>query len=78
MNIIKAIEDPKLFGPLFPDLTSWKVWILCLKAIFALPMYKDERRIYRKRNELRQRFKGGKKMAKDFEPPQKEKVIKLQ
>ena len=40
--------------------------------------FEDERRIYRKRNELRQGFKGGKKMAKDFEPPQKEKVIKLQ
>jgi len=48
MNIIQAIKDPKIFGSLFKDLRTWTAWIVCLKAIFAIPMNKDELKIYKK------------------------------
>jgi len=42
MNIIEAIEDPHLFRPLFRQPETWAAWQVFLKAIFALPMTKDE------------------------------------
>jgi hypothetical protein len=48
MNIIQAIKDPKIFGSLFKDLRSWTAWMVCLKAIFAIPMSKEELKIYAK------------------------------
>ena len=48
LNIIEAIQDKNLFGPLFRDLNTWKPWIVALKAIFALlPMDDEELAIYR-------------------------------
>ena len=38
MNIIKALEDKRFFGPSFPDLGSWRVWTVYLRALFGLPV----------------------------------------
>ena len=48
MNLIQAIQDTMIFKSIFMDLRSWRNWIICLKAIFALPMTKSELKIYRK------------------------------
>lgn len=48
MNIIQAIESSKVFKPLFKDLKSWKAWLVFLKSLFALPMERDERRLFKK------------------------------
>ena len=46
-NIIRAIEDPKLFGPLFKDQASFGNWKAVLKAIFGLSMNKKELETYK-------------------------------
>ena len=39
MNIIEAIQDEHLLGPFIgDDLTSWKPWMVCLRAIYGLPI----------------------------------------
>jgi len=38
MTIVEAIHDANLFRPLFRDLSTWRNWLTCLKAIFGLPM----------------------------------------
>jgi hypothetical protein len=47
MTIIEAIEDRNIFGALFKKISTWRVWIVVLKAIFALPMDEGELAIYR-------------------------------
>jgi hypothetical protein len=47
MDIIKAINDQNLFRPLFRDLSTWASWQVFLKALFALPMSKEELKVYR-------------------------------
>ena len=42
MNICEAIDDPALFAHYFRDPTTWKAWRACLRALFGLPMSKDE------------------------------------
>ncbi len=42
MNICEAIDDPALFKNYFRDPTTWKAWRACLRALFGLPMSKDE------------------------------------
>jgi len=46
-NIVRAIEDPKLFGPLFKNQASFGNWKAMLKAIFGLSMDKKETGIYK-------------------------------
>lgn len=36
MTIVEAIQDPKLFRPLFKSLDTWKAWLTVLRAIFGL------------------------------------------
>ena len=48
MNIIDAIESAKIFARLFKDPETWQTWIVCLKAIFGLPMTKKELKTFRK------------------------------
>ena len=38
MNIIEAIQDPKLFGGLFKDPATWRSWLVFLRALFGLPI----------------------------------------
>lgn len=42
MNIIEAINDPKLLGRFFKDKMTWLNWLVILKGIFGLPMAKWE------------------------------------
>lgn len=50
MNIIDAIQDKRILGalPTFRDLSTWANWMVCLKAIFALPMTAAELEAFRK------------------------------
>jgi hypothetical protein len=38
MNIIQAMEDRRVFRPLFRDLETWRPWMTYLKALFGLPV----------------------------------------
>jgi len=42
MDMIDAIRDPNLLGAAFRNLETWNSWIVCLKAIFGLPLNADE------------------------------------
>jgi len=50
VDIIEAIESDDYFRPLLiaegGSIKTWKNWIVCLKAIFALEMDDEEKRIY--------------------------------
>lgn len=45
-NIIKAIQNPKLFKPVFRDLKSWWSWLGLLKVFFGLALNKAELDLY--------------------------------
>jgi hypothetical protein len=45
MNILEALDDPALFGPLFAD-ASWSCWRVFLGALFALPLADGQMEIY--------------------------------
>jgi hypothetical protein len=47
MNILEACRDPNLFGRWFRDDATWKAWFAFLAALFALPMTKEQRKVYR-------------------------------
>lgn len=40
LTIIDALRDPRLFGalPAFRDLTSWRAWLVFLRALYGLPL----------------------------------------
>ncbi|UCG15072.1 MAG: hypothetical protein JSU72_13390 [Deltaproteobacteria bacterium] len=42
MDIITAINNEKLFKPIFKDLKTWSSWFCLLGALFALRMTKKE------------------------------------
>jgi hypothetical protein len=48
-TIIEALEDRRLFGglPAFRDLTSWRRWLVFLKAVYGLAMDAGELAIFR-------------------------------
>lgn len=46
LNILAAIDDPKVFGPAFHDHDSWQAWFAFLAALFALPMTAEQLAIY--------------------------------
>jgi hypothetical protein len=46
MNILHALDDPKVFGPFFKGGT-WAAWRVFLASLFALPMTEAELAIYR-------------------------------
>jgi len=48
MNIIESIHDKRIFRDSFDDLKTWKTWETYLKAIFGLPMSKEDLRTYKK------------------------------
>jgi hypothetical protein len=47
MNILQAMDDPKLFRPWFKNPATWVAWRAFLAALFALPMTAHELAIYR-------------------------------
>ena len=38
MNILQAIDDPKVFGAHFRDAESWRPWRTFLGALFGIPL----------------------------------------
>jgi hypothetical protein len=47
MNIVEAINNSKLFKPLFRDLETWKTWTnVVLKAAYGLPLSRSELKVY--------------------------------
>ena len=47
IDIIEAMHDQHLFGPLFKNPETWAAWRVFLKSLFALPMDNDELTLYR-------------------------------
>ena len=47
MNILAAIDDPKIFKAFFKG-RSWDSWRVFLQALFALPMTEQQLAIYSK------------------------------
>jgi hypothetical protein len=45
MNILTAIEDPKVFGPHFRG-STWRVWRVFLAALFGLPLTSEQLVLY--------------------------------
>lgn len=39
MNILQAIDDPKLFAPWFRNPATWRAWRVFLATLFGLPAY---------------------------------------
>ena len=37
-SILDAINDQRLFGAAFKDVSSWRAWFAFLAGLFALPM----------------------------------------
>ena len=48
LTIDKAFSDDRIFGTLIKDQSTWKSWIVVLKAIFGLPMDHEELKIFQK------------------------------
>jgi hypothetical protein len=46
MNVVQALADPHTLGASFPMLRTWRAWITCLRAAFALPMNAKDRAIF--------------------------------
>jgi len=63
IDIIAAIRNPKLFGFLFADPSSWFSWLVWLKAVFGLSMDRGELELYRKCTARSEPPKGGVKEA---------------
>jgi hypothetical protein len=61
MNIIEALHDPKIFGslPALRDLSSWRSWIVFLKAVYGLPLDDGELEIFVKHTGLQTPRPGG-------------------
>jgi hypothetical protein len=47
MNILDALDDPKVFGGFFRDTDTWHTWRVFLAALFGLPMSEEQLEIYR-------------------------------
>ena len=47
IDILAALDDPKIFAPVFRDPETWKAWRSFLAALFALPMSDDQLATYR-------------------------------
>jgi len=47
VNVLEAIDDPRLLGSAFRDRGTWVSWRALLAAVFALPMSDDEIGLFR-------------------------------
>jgi hypothetical protein len=47
MNIIQALDDPKVFAPFFRSPT-WAVWRVFLAVLFALPLTPEQLLLFTK------------------------------
>ena len=48
-SIVEACKDENLFGSCFGDMSSWNMWLIVLKALFAVKMTKKELEEYKVR-----------------------------
>lgn len=46
LSILDCMHDPELFGPWFKKAATWRAWSVFLKALFGLPMTKDEAALF--------------------------------
>ncbi len=46
-SISRALADPHLLGAAMPDLSSWRAWVVILKAAFAEPLDDSEKELFR-------------------------------
>jgi phage/plasmid-associated DNA primase len=46
LDILQAIDDPKVFGPAFTRSDSWTAWRAFLAALFGLSMDAEQQGIY--------------------------------
>ena len=48
-SILDALGDPNLFGPLpaFRDLSTWKSWLVFVRAVYGLSMSDAELGVFR-------------------------------
>lgn len=53
-DVIKAMEDPRLFGDTFKNKESWEPWKAFLKAMFNLRMTKAELDLFRQCTDMKQ------------------------
>ena len=47
MNIIEALDDPRLLGSAIKDRSTFTAWFAVLRTIFRLPLTEDEAAIFR-------------------------------
>jgi hypothetical protein len=47
IDIVKAFEDPKIFGSVIRNQETWANWKVALKAIFGLAMSEDELKVFK-------------------------------
>jgi hypothetical protein len=47
MNLLEAIDDPKLFAPWFRDRKSWDAWLTFIAALFGLGIGGDEIKLFK-------------------------------
>ncbi len=47
MNIVQALDDPRVFAPVIKDHATWGAWRGFLKALFGLPMDDAEAALFR-------------------------------
>jgi Terminase large subunit, T4likevirus-type, N-terminal len=47
MNILRALEDPAVFGGQFRDPATWAAWHAFLATLFALPLTDEQLTVYR-------------------------------
>jgi len=48
MNIIEACYDPQLFRPFFKELSTWRAWLILLKAFYGQPPAPGDLALFRK------------------------------
>ena len=47
MNLLEAIDDPRLFQPWLKDRETWRAWLAFIAALFAHKLDEDAATIYR-------------------------------
>jgi bifunctional DNA-binding transcriptional regulator/antitoxin component of YhaV-PrlF toxin-antitoxin module len=53
VNIIEELGDPRFLGPSFRDLSTWRAWMVFLRALFGLPIEDPEDlRVFREATSL--------------------------
>src|SRR5262249_22196762 len=46
LNIAEALEDPNLLGAALGDLSSWRLWLVTLKAAFGIRLTVKEKALF--------------------------------